>query len=83
MEKTWRQKSCDTRIAGDRCQIWHICHAELANAITILMMLTVIIIAMIIIMIITMTIQIIRTRIFKMVIYISVIVNSSLISYNA
>ena len=46
------------------------------------MMLTVIIIAMIII-IITMTIQIIRTRIFKMVIYIFVIVNSSLISYNA
>ena len=47
------------------------------------MVLTVVIIAMIIIMIIAMAIQIIRTRIFKMVIYIFVIVNSSLISYNA
>ena len=47
------------------------------------MVLTVVIIAMIIIMIIAMAIQIIRTRIFKMVIYIFVIVNSTLISYNA
>ena len=79
--KIWRQKSCDTRIAGSLCLIQHIRQAHVKDALMILMVLPLIMILVtIMIIMIIIAILIVKITILIKAIYIFVTVNSFLVS---